>query len=442
MPASVRVGQHIRRNAVAYVALFVALSGTSYAASKITSKDIKKDAVLSKHVKNGQLKGVDIADNSLKGADIDEASLEGLGVADGSVTTPKLADQSVTSEKVADGTIVNADIANGAAISNAKLATISTPGKVSDSALSNNVAMLDGFNQTFTGTNTFNDDTTFGLTDDEKLKIDSASSATPTMAPLDVGMNNNTGGASQEVAHLSIKNPSSGITEHMLRLSDFGQGTVIDGILIESGTNPINTALNVSSPNIVTGLDIGSNDVKTSATTISSTELDRLDGTPVRSVNLPLGGWVNVDNPSVLDFAASDGTSPDFALVNSNQVIEYDDTSSGVADNDFIGTTVEIPADYAGSPALIIRASRDAFTPAVSERLVCDFAVNGGAPGANATQTITVTGPTAWTLTPPATLLPNDSLGIRCRADDGSGGQTADDVVRIFAVKFEYSATR
>jgi hypothetical protein len=65
-------------------------------------------------------------------------------VADGAITTVKLADNSVTSDKIAPGTVIAADIAAGsitnteinasAAIADTKLATISTAGKVSNSA--------------------------------------------------------------------------------------------------------------------------------------------------------------------------------------------------------------------------------------------------------------------------------------------------------------------
>ena len=48
--------QHLRGNAVAYVALFVALGGTSaWAAGQITGKDIKNNTVKSKDVKDGTL---------------------------------------------------------------------------------------------------------------------------------------------------------------------------------------------------------------------------------------------------------------------------------------------------------------------------------------------------------------------------------------------------
>ena len=55
-------------------------------------------------------------------------------IAASAVTTAKINDAAVTSAKIADGTIVNADINASAAIADTKLATISTSGKVSNSA--------------------------------------------------------------------------------------------------------------------------------------------------------------------------------------------------------------------------------------------------------------------------------------------------------------------
>jgi hypothetical protein len=54
---------------VAYLALFVALCGSAYAAT------VAKNSVTSKSIKNGVVKGIDVKDNSLTGADVDEASL-------------------------------------------------------------------------------------------------------------------------------------------------------------------------------------------------------------------------------------------------------------------------------------------------------------------------------------------------------------------------------
>src|SRR5688500_1915532 len=56
---------HLRRNVVAYLALLIALSGTSYAAAAIangsvTSAKLHKNAVTSKKIKNGAVKSKDL----------------------------------------------------------------------------------------------------------------------------------------------------------------------------------------------------------------------------------------------------------------------------------------------------------------------------------------------------------------------------------------------
>jgi hypothetical protein len=57
-------------NVVAMVALFVALSGTSYAVSKVGAKDIRKNAVRSKHIKKSQVNSADIRNRTIRPIDI------------------------------------------------------------------------------------------------------------------------------------------------------------------------------------------------------------------------------------------------------------------------------------------------------------------------------------------------------------------------------------
>jgi hypothetical protein len=69
-----------RRHGIALLALFVALSGTTYAASRypaniIGPTQLKKDAVTSPKIKNGAVTGPKIAANSITGADVLESSL-------------------------------------------------------------------------------------------------------------------------------------------------------------------------------------------------------------------------------------------------------------------------------------------------------------------------------------------------------------------------------
>ena len=54
-------------NVVATLALFVALGSGAYAASKIGSNDIARNAVLSKHIGKDQVRGSDVKESSLKG---------------------------------------------------------------------------------------------------------------------------------------------------------------------------------------------------------------------------------------------------------------------------------------------------------------------------------------------------------------------------------------
>ena len=62
---------HVRHNVVSYLALFVALSGTTYAAIQIP-----KNSVGSGKVRNHSLRGVDIRNDALTGTQVSEGSLD------------------------------------------------------------------------------------------------------------------------------------------------------------------------------------------------------------------------------------------------------------------------------------------------------------------------------------------------------------------------------
>ena len=96
----------LRQNALAFVAMFLAISGVGVAALKL-----KPNSVKSKQIKDGTIKGVDVADNSLTGADIDEASLSGIqGPAGGQGPRGATGPQGVAGVNGADA---RADGANG-----------------------------------------------------------------------------------------------------------------------------------------------------------------------------------------------------------------------------------------------------------------------------------------------------------------------------------------
>jgi hypothetical protein len=55
-----RIRSHVRGNLVGYLALFVALGGSAYAAAQIGPNDIQRNAVLGKHVKKNAINTGDI----------------------------------------------------------------------------------------------------------------------------------------------------------------------------------------------------------------------------------------------------------------------------------------------------------------------------------------------------------------------------------------------
>lgn len=91
---------------------------------------------------------------AMMAANVPDGAINGNKIAAGAVGNPQLAANAVQSNNIAAGTIVNTDIGSSAAIADTKLATIATPGKVADTALSANVALLDTA-QTFTADKTF-----------------------------------------------------------------------------------------------------------------------------------------------------------------------------------------------------------------------------------------------------------------------------------------------
>ena len=78
---------YLRRNAIALLALFVALGGTAYAANTIGSSDIIDESILSQDIKLNEVKTPDLAA--------------------GSVQTGKIANNQVFSEDVRDDTFAN-----------------------------------------------------------------------------------------------------------------------------------------------------------------------------------------------------------------------------------------------------------------------------------------------------------------------------------------------
>jgi hypothetical protein len=94
---------------VALLALFVAMGGSSYAAVKISARDIQRGAVGTRAIANNSIRsgdihnatvaGIDVKDDSLTNADIDNTSL--------SAATAKSADTATRANTAASATIAN-----------------------------------------------------------------------------------------------------------------------------------------------------------------------------------------------------------------------------------------------------------------------------------------------------------------------------------------------
>jgi hypothetical protein len=128
------ISAYIRTHHLGLIAIFIALTGTAWAAEKIGQRDIAKNAVRAKHIKDGKvgsaeladegstkaLTGIDVAANGLTGADLDEStlfndnSLTAADIGQGAVDTSEIAGGAVGSGEIANNSIASADIAQDA----------------------------------------------------------------------------------------------------------------------------------------------------------------------------------------------------------------------------------------------------------------------------------------------------------------------------------------
>jgi hypothetical protein len=105
---------------VALIALVVATTGTTYAAVRIGTKQIRDNAVTSPKIRNGGVKTIDLARNSIVTAKILASAVTGLQIKDASVGTADLGNDSVNTAKIRGGAVGNGDLANDA-VTSAKL---------------------------------------------------------------------------------------------------------------------------------------------------------------------------------------------------------------------------------------------------------------------------------------------------------------------------------
>ena len=120
---SARMRSHVRSNVIGYLALFVALGGTTYAAATVGPADIEEDAVRTKHILNGQVRTPDLNGNAVTGLNINPNAFVASDIArsGGQYQIPDLAIQnneldfdSVRSPEIDNGTVMGVDLEEGA----------------------------------------------------------------------------------------------------------------------------------------------------------------------------------------------------------------------------------------------------------------------------------------------------------------------------------------
>ena len=126
---------YLRRHHLGLVAIFFALTGTSYAVAKgsidsreirnnsvrgkdvrnntLSGADVRNDSVRSRDVRDSGLIGADILDASLNGGDLANGSVEGLDVRDGTLRDPDIGPNSVSNDELTDGSVRSGEVQNG-----------------------------------------------------------------------------------------------------------------------------------------------------------------------------------------------------------------------------------------------------------------------------------------------------------------------------------------
>ncbi len=211
-----------------------------------------------------------------------------------------------------------------------------------------------------------------------------------------------------------------------------GTGTVTASTFDGSGA----VALTIGSADItsltVTTDGTGDGEVVLPGSSVSAGEIVDI----TRSVPLPVGGGWLQSGLTALDPAGA--TSPKFVAINSGLAIEYD-ADGGAVDTTQIVMSFPVPADYASGGAFVARVTQGAATVTNIETWSCDVSLDGAAlVGANAANLTNQTAVQTATSTPVVTYAAGNAVAVLCR----QGNSSADDVVNIHSIEWQYTATQ
>ena len=98
----------------AYLALFLALGGTAYAAVTVTGENIVDGSVKSADIGDGEVKYGDLAMNSVHSSKVFDESLQSQDIRDETLESPDIRDETLESRDIRNDSIGSADIAAGA----------------------------------------------------------------------------------------------------------------------------------------------------------------------------------------------------------------------------------------------------------------------------------------------------------------------------------------
>jgi hypothetical protein len=161
-----------------------------------------------------------------------------------------------------------------------------------------------------------------------------------------------------------------------------------------------------------------------------------------RTVGIDLRSLIEctTDAGADINFSSGADASPDF--INSSTdglgfTLSFDATG-GSPDVERACAPIPVPADYASSGIVVVRATKGAETGANSEVINCAGSINGAALGTAGTVTTSGTTSARYQCVPTLSgLAAGDSLSLTLWITSGG---TADDQVNFASVAFEYAA--